>query len=51
MKQYAVTVVFYLRCEDEDQANMTVSEMINESYLNKRHNESVDIVDVSEVEF
>lgn len=51
MQQYAVTSVFYIKCEDEEQARMIVDQMVVEKYLNKNDGESWGIVEVSEVEF
>lgn len=51
MPKYAVTLVAYLECDDEESAKHTASELIHYEYLYKNRNESVDVVEVSEVEF
>jgi len=51
MQEYAVTAVFYIKCEDEDQARMIVDQIVWEKYLDKNNNESWSIVDVTEVKF
>ncbi len=51
MQQYAVTVVFYIEAEDEEQAKHTVDNCIWEKPLYKDKGESVSIVDVTEVKF
>lgn len=51
MQQYAVTVVFYINAQNEDESKMVVSQMIDETFLSRFHNESVDIVDTTEVKF
>lgn len=51
MPQYAVTVVFYVECVDENNAKLTVDQMIRDDYLYKDKGESVSIVEISEVKF
>ncbi len=51
MQQYAVTAVFYIEAEDEDQAKHVVDNCVWEKGLYKDKNESWSIVEVSEVEF
>ena len=51
MQQYAVTVVFYIEAEDEDQAKHVVDNCVWEKALYKDKGESWSIVEVSEVEF
>lgn len=51
MQQYAVTAVFYVNAESEDQAKHAVDNMVNENYLYLDKQESWSIVDVTEVEF
>ena len=51
MPQYAVTAVFYIEAEDEEQAMHVVDNCVWEKGLYKDKNESWSIVDTSEVEF
>ncbi len=51
MKQYAVTVVFYINAEDTDEAEMTAAVAIQDYILNANLNESWSIVDTTEVKF
>jgi hypothetical protein len=50
MPKYAVTAVFYIETDDEDQAIHTVDQTIIDSYLYTDRGESWGIVDVCEVE-
>jgi hypothetical protein len=49
MQQYAVTAVFYINAENEDQAKHAVDNMVNENYLYLDKQESWDIVDTCEL--
>jgi len=51
MPKYAVTMVAYIECDDEESAKHTADELIHYEYLYKNRGEFVDIVEVSEVEF
>jgi len=51
MQQYAVTAVFYVNAENEDQAMHVVDNMVVENYLYLDKRESWDIVEVTEVGF
>ncbi len=51
MQEYAVTVVFYIRAKDVEEANMTAAVAIQDYILNKNNNESWSIVDTTEVKF
>lgn len=49
MKQYAVTVVFIINADSEDEAKMVVSEVVKDQYLYVNKGESWDMVEISEV--
>ena len=51
MQQYAVTAVFYVNADNEDQAKYVVDNMVSENYLYLDKQESWDIVDTTEVKF
>jgi hypothetical protein len=51
MQQYAVTVVFYVKAEDEDHAQHIVDNCVWDKALIKEDNESWSIVDTTEVKF
>jgi hypothetical protein len=52
MNQYAVTAVFYVKAEDEEQAKHIVDNCVWEKGLDKvNNNESWSIVDTTEVKF
>ena len=51
MPKYAVTTVFYIEAEDEEQAKHVVDNCVLEKTLYKNKGESWSIVEVSEVEF
>ena len=48
---YAVTAVFYVETEDEEQAQHVVDNCVWEKSLQKENNESWSIVDTTEVKF
>lgn len=50
MPKYAVTTVFYLECDDEDQVKNTTEHLIDDSCLYKDKGEDWQIVSVDEVE-
>jgi hypothetical protein len=49
MQQYAVTVVFYINADDNNDAQMVVAASIQDYILKKDLNESWSIVDTTEV--
>lgn len=50
MKKYAVTAVFFIEAEDENEAMLVVDSTVIEDNLHKNKGESWSIVETSEVE-